>query len=98
MSILTTEHRIPTTAEIRHDYARGFALDEDDIEHREDLFDLWIEQARPSYSDVNELATHIYYALDSLGLTLVPRMNDQDEPDGEDLRAIAARLLGKDDE
>lgn len=44
MSIATTEHRIPTTAEIRHDYARGFAVDEDDINHREHLFDLWLAE------------------------------------------------------
>lgn len=42
MSIAITEHRIPTTAQVRHDYARGFAVDEDDIEHREHLFDLWL--------------------------------------------------------
>lgn len=42
MSIAVTEHRIPTTGEIRSDYAAGFALDAEDRDDRERKFDLWL--------------------------------------------------------
>lgn len=44
MSIAVTEHRIPTTGEIRSDYAAGFALDAEDRDDRERKFDLWLQR------------------------------------------------------
>lgn len=46
---------------------------------------------------VTGLATALAYALDAFDLTITPRTNDQDEPDMEDLTALAARILGKDE-
>ncbi|PLS26017.1 hypothetical protein [Bifidobacterium parmae] len=41
--------------------------------------------------------TALAYALDAFDLTITPRRNETDEPDTEDLKALAARLLGKED-
>lgn len=48
--------------------------------------------------DINELALKLDEALDAFGLTILPCIDDQDEPDMGDLKALAARILGKDDE
>lgn len=42
----------------------------------------------------DDLANDLAVALDALGLTLTPSVNDADEPDMEDLLAIADRLTG----
>lgn len=54
--------------------------------------------APPDTDPVTGLATALAYALDAFDLTITPRANDQDEPDMEDLTALAARILGKDDQ
>lgn len=48
--------------------------------------------------DINELALKLDEALNAYDLTVLPRTNDQDEPDMGDLTTIAARILGKEDE
>lgn len=42
MSFAETEHHIPTTEEVRHDYAQAWALDQQDLDDRRHLFDLWL--------------------------------------------------------
>ena len=44
MSNTETEHRIPATGEIRHDYARAWALDEQDLDDRRHQFDRWLAE------------------------------------------------------
>lgn len=44
MSIFTAEHAIPTTDEVRHDYAVAFALDAEDMDDRLEKFDRWLRE------------------------------------------------------
>ena len=55
-----------------------------------------VEYLAPSHPDRDRknLAYDLAAILDNLGLTIVPSVNDVDEPDMEDLLAIAARLTG----
>lgn len=103
MSNTETEHHIPTTEEIRHDYTPAWALDQQDLDDRRHRFDLWlarhddqtismVEEQYPVITSVK-----LSHALDQLGLCLYPwdgpRQDTINNPD--DLKALAGLLLDK---
>lgn len=96
MSNTETEHHIPTTEEIRHDYTRAWALDQQDLDDRRHLFDLWLARhdAQTEPATTSGTATRLAAALTRLGLALYPwdGPHKGDLSDPADVKALASLL------